>query len=268
VRSVPAQPGTISGPSSNLCGGGTFTYSVTAVTGATSYNWTVPSNCSIAANNGNSISLVVPSNFTTGSLSVIASNACGNSTARSLSLTRLPSTPASITGPASVCANQQNVGFSVTATSGLTYTWTVPSGASIVSGQGTSAVVVNFGATAGNVGVKANNSCGSSSTRTKAVSIAPCRLGDELAEQAGNSEWNNAVIFPNPGYGNITIASLNIDEDAVLRVFTANGQLLRNEVIPANTETWMLNLETEAKGLYLIQIETKEGAQNLRYVKD
>jgi hypothetical protein len=61
---------------------------------------------------------------------------------------------------------------------------------------------------------------------------------------------------------------LNYSEIAVLRVFAANGQLLRNEVIPANTEIWMLNLEAEAKGLYLIQIETKYGVQNLRYVKD
>jgi hypothetical protein len=180
----------------------------------------------------------------------------------------LPSTPASITGVASVCANQQNVAFSVTATAGLSYTWTVPSGASIVSGQGTSAVVVNFGATAGNVGVKANNSCGSSSTRTKAVSIAPCRLGDNADAVLEESESLNAVIFPNPGNGNLTIASLNYSETAVLRVFAANGQLLRNEVIPANTEIWMLNLEAEAKGLYLIQIETKDGVQNLRYVKD
>ncbi|MFN5370558.1 MAG: M4 family metallopeptidase, partial [Bacteroidia bacterium] len=75
VRSVPAQPGTISGPSTNLCGGGTFTYSVAAVTGATSYSWTVPANCTIAANNGNSITLSVPANFTSGTLSVTASNA-------------------------------------------------------------------------------------------------------------------------------------------------------------------------------------------------
>jgi hypothetical protein len=137
-----------------------------------------------------------------------------------------------------------------------------------VSGQGTTAIVVNFGATAGNVGVIANNSCGSSSTRTRAVSIISCRLGDDDQISMNDNEGTEANVFPNPGNGNVTIASLNLDEDAVLRVFASNGQMLRSELIPANTETWMLHLEAEASGLYLLQIETQTGVQNLRYMKD
>jgi large repetitive protein len=106
-RNVPAIPASISGPTSNLCGGGSFNYSVSAVAGATSYIWTVPSGCSITANNGTNITVSFPSNFSSGSITVKAANSCGTGTARSLSLSRLPSTPSTISGPTTVCINQQ-----------------------------------------------------------------------------------------------------------------------------------------------------------------
>jgi hypothetical protein len=92
-----------------------------------------------------------------------------------------PATPGSITGSTSLCENATNNTYSIAAVSGATsYTWSVPSGATIVSGQGTISVVVDFGVTSGDVSVTATNSCGTSVARTQAINIivAPNAGGD------------------------------------------------------------------------------------------
>ena len=208
VSKNPAALSTMTGQTTNLCGGGQFTYSVTAANGIMSYNWSVPTGCSIVFNNGNQILLNVPSTFTTGTLSVTALNSCGGSTIRSASLTRLPSTPASITGPASVCPNQTGVAFSTPAQGTNTFTWAVPTGSTIASGQGTTAMTSNWGTVAGNVTVKANNACGSSGTRTKAVTLATCI--DENPNDA--SRASVVEVYPNPSNGQFTVRSENAGE--------------------------------------------------------
>ena len=71
--------------------------------------------------------------------------------------------PGSITGSTMVCQNAMGVVYSVKVVPSATgYSWTVPSGASIISGQGSTAIAVNFGTTGGNVCVTANNACGTS----------------------------------------------------------------------------------------------------------
>ncbi|MEJ8801505.1 family 16 glycosylhydrolase [Pontibacter sp. H249] len=61
-----------------------------------------------------------------------------------------------LTGPASVNPGSQNLTFKASNVTGATYTWTVPSGATITSGAGTSEIKVNWGTTAGKVKVQMN----------------------------------------------------------------------------------------------------------------
>ncbi|MBL1233484.1 MAG: PKD domain-containing protein, partial [Flavobacteriales bacterium] len=54
------------------------------------------------------------------------------------------------------------------------YTWTVPTGATITSGQGTTAITVNYGTNSGSVTVTPSNSCGNGGLSSTSVTIAPC----------------------------------------------------------------------------------------------
>ncbi|MFY9309826.1 MAG: fibrinogen-like YCDxxxxGGGW domain-containing protein [Bacteroidia bacterium] len=84
----------------------------------------------------------------------------------------IPATPGSITGATCVAAGQGGYTFSISAvTDATSYTWTVPAGASITAGQGTTSITVTFGTTAGNISVTADNSCGSSAANTLAVTL-------------------------------------------------------------------------------------------------
>lgn len=55
------------------------------------------------------------------------------------------------------------ISYSLPNIAGATYTWAVPSGASIASGQGTSTILVNWGNTSGNISVDMTTVCGTES---------------------------------------------------------------------------------------------------------
>ncbi|MEY3237981.1 MAG: hypothetical protein RI883_2082, partial [Bacteroidota bacterium] len=83
-----------------------------------------------------------------------------------------PVVPA-INGSSAVCALSSN-SYSITSVpDATTYVWTVPSGSTVTSGQGTIAAVVTFGSTSGNVVVTATNACGVSASSTLPVTLSP-----------------------------------------------------------------------------------------------
>src|SRR5690606_26164994 len=82
-----------------------------------------------------------------------------------------PPQPGLITGPGFFCKSQQGVQYSISPVAGSSsYTWAVPSGATIISGQGSTNITVNFGTNGGTVSVLASNSCGASTPSTITVS--------------------------------------------------------------------------------------------------
>ena len=85
-----------------------------------------------------------------------------------------PGAAGTINGIAPVCQGVSEI-YTITNVTGATsYTWTVPAGATISSGQGTNSIQVLWGATGGNVTVTPVNTCGNgiSSSRTITVNAA------------------------------------------------------------------------------------------------
>jgi len=167
VNNLPAQPGTITG-STSVCQGSSQTYSIGAVSGATSYTWTLPSGWS---GNSSSRSITTIPGSNGGTISVTANNSCGSSSPRTLSVsvTAIPAQPGTITGSTSVCQGSSQT-YSIEAVSGATsYTWTLPSG---WSGNSSSRSITTIpGSNGGTISVTANNSCGASTPRTLNVSV-------------------------------------------------------------------------------------------------
>ncbi len=165
---TPSQPGSITG-SATTCSSTSQTYSVTAVSGATSYTWTLPSGWSGTSTTN---SITTTSGTAGGSITVKANNSCGSSAVRTLAVTVSgtgPSQPGSITGSATTCSSTSQTYF-VTVVSGATsYTWTLPSGWSGTST--TNSITTTSGTAGGSIAVKANNGCGSSAVRTLAVTV-------------------------------------------------------------------------------------------------
>ncbi len=106
-----------------------------------------------------------------------------------------PSTPSAISGPSSFCVNQNSVTYSVTPQADASqYTWSIPPGATLVSGQGSSSIVIHLGSQSGVVSVTASNSCGTSSASSLTVNPSiPSALFTPLT-----GSINNAVVFSGP----------------------------------------------------------------------
>lgn len=194
VLTTPANPGTISGPSL-ACKDSVATYSVWMIPGATSYSWSVPAGATIISGQ-NTSAIDVQWGQTGGTISVIAGNACGNSTPSVLdvALTDLPDTPGPILGNSTGCKNSL-VEVSIDTVPGAeTYFWTVPADATIVGGQGTSAISINWGVMSGDVTVVAENACGQSPPSMKYLQT------DSIPLDPGAITGKDTVCVNHTGY--------------------------------------------------------------------
>lgn len=110
----------------------------------------------------------------------------------------VPATPGTITGSTSVCSGSTG-NYSISSVpSATSYTWTVPSGAIINSGQGTTTINVTFGSTSGPITVTANNACGSSPANSLSITVDPTpvvNLGPNVSQCGGTVVLNAG----NPG---------------------------------------------------------------------
>ncbi|MFM7106648.1 MAG: T9SS type A sorting domain-containing protein, partial [Flavobacteriales bacterium] len=200
------------------------------------------------SNTGTSITLSIPSSFTSGTLSVTATNSCGATSSRSTTLTAVPATPASISGPASACPSQTGLVFTTPAVTGLTQSWAVPTGAVITAGQGTTSMTCTWGTTSGNVSVRNVNSCGQSTAFTKSVAIATCM--EILNEETEVIEGINKIeVFPNPSSGVVTIRS-NGSIDGV--ILNALGQEVQSFKLSENNN-YSVRIQDLPAGLYFVK---------------
>ena len=171
VNLVPAAPGAITGSATVCQGQNSVAFSVSPVAGATSYTWSYSGTGFTPSGTTASITGNFSASATSGSLSVVAVNACGSSLSSptySISVTPTPVSPGTITGTSLVCTGQSGVAYSVTPVAGATsYIWSY-TGTGFTASGNTASITANFssGATSGTLTVTASNSCGSGPAST------------------------------------------------------------------------------------------------------
>lgn len=266
---TPSTPGTINGNVYGVCNT-TQTYSVTNTAGIT-YNWVVPANASILSGQGtSSISVAFNSAFRVGDFTVTASTNCGTSAQRLRTVRAVPNSPTAVSGLTSVCTGQTGVTYSVANVFGATgYTWTVPSGATIVSGQGSNTITVNFGANSvsGSVSVKSTNACGTSGNRTLAVTINAC---PKIADFT-NIGTTNLNLVPNPARNYVEVVYNSIAKGkGVLSITNILGQVQYTQAITSEegTNNYMIDLRKLVSGVYFLGIEQEGKTITRRLIID
>jgi hypothetical protein len=212
VSYIPSTAGTITGIQSVCEGDQGITYSVSAIPGATSYAWSVPTGAVIASGqNTNSIVVNYAVGSVSGNISVTGSNSCGTGAAANLpvDVAPLPGNAGVITGSTVICAEANNVIYSVaTITNAFGYVWTLPPGAEIVSGANTNQVTLHYtaGATSGNITVYGTNgNCLGQPSLPLFINVNPTPAtpvithhGDTLVSSAdaGNQWYLDGVEIP------------------------------------------------------------------------
>ena len=208
VCAVPATAGTISG-STTVCQGQTaLTYTVPAITNATSYSWTLP-NGATGTSTTNSITVTFGTAAVSGNITVQGINSCGTSgTASSLSVTvnPLPLSAGMISGSATVCQGQSPVTYTVPAiTNATSYVWTLPTGA--IGTSTTNSITVNFGSSAvsGTITVKGHNTCGDGPAASKTVTVNPLPVAaGTITGSAAVCQGQTSVTYTVPAITNAT----------------------------------------------------------------
>ena len=132
-----------------------------------------------------------------------------------------------VTGDAKVYYNETNKTYSINTIAGATYTWTVPAGATITSGQGTNAITVNWGTTGGDVSLLAKvTGCADKTYKLAVTTEAPLPV-ERIYE---DFQANRNVVYLNKT-GVLTEAVANpsatgINSSALVGKYTRNASEL------------------------------------------
>lgn len=234
----------------SVCVYSTQTYSVNPVPAATNYLWILPSGWT-----GNSTTNTITTTVGTkdGVISVTARNNCSQTNAQTFFVTiNNPPQPGAITGSSSVY-NGQTVIYSTNLVAGATsYAWSLSGGGTILSGQNTNSIIVNW-QTAGNyvVSVKASYSCGTSIDQTLAVFVS-------VSTGVINSDNSFEItILPNPSGGELYLKAKRVQDKVIeVEVLNMTGQLVfrSGKKQGANDYTQLINLNQMPQGIYAVKI--------------
>jgi hypothetical protein len=260
---VPTSPLYISGPAAGVCGASTVVYTTPIVTDALSYFWTVPAGVQLlSGQSSNTITVTFDPTFVSGNIGVSITNKCGVSLPRTLNVRSIPDVPGPIAGPLQACPGSNTSVYSVATVFGATaYNWTVFSGASILSGQGTKAIKVVMPSSpvlGQTIRVTSSNACG--------VSNASILSGIDVdftycLRQAQHSTKPSISLWPNPTRGILNLRAEG-NAPAQLELYSLLGSRLLSS--PWNTE---LDLSRFPAGLYLLRLRYADGKTDVKRVE-
>lgn len=266
VRSTPLQPQGISGQSTGVCNS-TQTYSIAVVAGASQYSWTTTGGASIVgANNGLSVQVSFPSNFSSGNVCVSAVNSCGTGASRCLSAVGRPATAGAISGSSAVCKSSVTSVYSIAAIPGATsYQWTASNGAT-VSGSGTSVTInfINVGAGSFTLTARGVNACGAAQSSAKTVTVNNCRIAsDEITSMLS--------AYPNPAFDFATLTFESVEASVYeIQVTDLSGKIVlkQNGTSVQGENKAELDMRNLSQGIYIIHLSHEGQTQQLKIVKE
>ncbi len=274
-NTAPARPNSITSISATdlgLCNGGQYDFSTVAVKSATSYSWTLPSGAKISSSNNEGLSIIANllSTKTDQSISVSAVNACGSSAVYNKIFRYLPSKPAGVSGPTNVKENQTAT-YSIPATAGLTYLWTVPGKTEIVSGQNTNTISVKWGNRAGRITVKASNNCGLSAPSTLDVTMAGSfNMAEPESDQAMMKVTTESKpeirIIPNPAIERFVVTMNGTGNIDLIQIFDVNGKTVFSRKSSQKTIAIERSEIKTANGIYFIVITSDNQKYNQKLI--
>lgn len=160
-------------------------------------------------------------------------------------------TTSSISGNMSLLdCNIQEV-YSVVPSHGSMYHWTVPSGAILLSGQGTHQITVRFNGNAGVISVIETNA--SSVTGASKEILVSCSGAQTLTEDV--SKQMHFSIYPNPVKHTLSITSPYTIEYNYYTIFDVSGNAIVSGIFK---ESHTIPFSEYSLGTYFIQFNNKE----------
>lgn len=287
TRVNPSTPSLING-SNNACvfmptesnpSGSTSFYWIPVVSNATDYIWTVPAGATIVDHYTNWTESVIEvafnSDFAGGAISVQTTNNCGVSGVRSMNLSILmPGAPGDIDVVEVESCPDRVYSYSLANMPSNTTSleWTIPSGATLLEGQGSTSILVSYPSTAvvGTVTVKAVNGCGSSAVRSRNIKLAACETqAMKLITTTTLMNDDNSLvssIYPNPSNTDFRVnLHKNAGKKVTVKVMDITGATIQQYQSRAGE---MITVGAQLKpGVYFIEVSNGQDRKVTKVIK-
>ena len=270
----PAAVTAVAGQITGLCGGNTYTYTITDTALASSYTVAAPSGAVVNFTSTLTFTVTYPAGFTVNttttvpnkSLVITSVNGVGSSlTTKSLTLSTAMGAITTVTGGTTYSTCNQT--FSASAVLGATsYIWTVPAGATIVSGQNTNTVVVNYGSLTGSQTIKviATNSCGvSSALKSVTLTSGTCPI---VRQSYSNVVASEVSIYPNPAREEFNIELNSVSEGQMeMTIISLNGSVVSSKTIQLSEGNNLINenVSSLTTGIYFVKLTNTQSNETI-----
>ncbi|MCT4587964.1 MAG: PKD domain-containing protein [Carboxylicivirga sp.] len=213
VQQNPQDAGAITGDMI-VCQGSTQTYSIETITGASSYEWTVPAAMGniLTGNGTTTITVAISESFTgNANIEVKGVNACNSGVASTLAITAdplpaKPITPVAI-GSVNICEGEEGMRFRINAVANASsYTWTIPEGLEFVGDNDGTEIVLNvksgYNNFTGEIRVTASNHCGAGEVSDALiVTVHPLPIANAGTDESGVCSTTHLLNAIDPGLG-------------------------------------------------------------------
>ncbi len=248
---LPTQTGIIEGPA-NFCEGDELLYTISNVMNADVYTWTIipQGAATILSGQGLDAISVLPNDdlFT---IELLPSNmGCGQSTYMYTAFSIAPLN-APIEGPTALdCANSVAT-FSVPFNDQSTYQWTIPSGAQLISGDGTNSIEVQFGGVGGEVTMV--ETTGTNCQGSVQTINVECVVSTEEREITTGI----VQVYPNPTRDQLIIelsSDMMKDDISMVEVRDLSGRLVHLQTLLEPRTT--ISMAHLSSGSYILRLPT------------
>ena len=195
---------------------------------------------------------------------VTANNGCGSSFHQTLSVSVgiALAQPGSITGNIAVITGQTTT-YSINPVTGATgYTWSVSGSGTIISGQNTNSITVNW-QTPGNyiLSVNGTNQCSTGIQQKINIKVT----------EAGVDDPYEIKLMPNPSLGEFYLKAKRV-QNKIIRVDVMNmiGQMVyrSGQMTGANDYSQLIDLNKMPQGVYVVKISVDDKVYVRRLVKN
>jgi hypothetical protein len=180
--------------------------------------------------------------------------------------------PAGLQGP-NIVNKLAQISFSIKdPASPFSYVWTVPSDATITSGQNTSVITVKWGKGSGTVAAKSKSECGISQPATKVVSVNLASFDAATMETANMPNVASSHISLTNPASDFAILQFHAKSSSayIVQVTDLSGRILlfKKGMTMAGQNIERLNIRQFAAGNYFVSlINTERPKQTLQLVK-
>ncbi|MBS1634553.1 MAG: T9SS type A sorting domain-containing protein [Bacteroidetes bacterium] len=225
VSPLPYSGGTtISGAATVCQGQNNVTYSISPISSAASYVWTDMNG--VQTTTQNTFTMNIGANAAAhGQISVYGSNACGmgDTTLLQITVNPLPGSAYNASGQNNVelCPVPGSIKYTVnTINNASAYTWNLPSGVSVVGGNGADTIKVNYSSSTALGGhyivVYGTNSCGNGIADSISVNVSGASAPQICMVSVDSTSANNIIFWDKTSY-------MHVDSFFVYREVSTNN---------------------------------------------